>query len=164
MAVRESRNAIKIEQWRVSRVPINSAETLYAGDMLGWDPANKRATKITAATSGFRFMGVNEHDNPVLTAGALTSNPTLTYTNVVQKGLVEMIAAASETLYPFDLLTVDTDAQTVKKSGATTSNAVGMVDPSYGTAGKAVVAGSIVLMWLRIAEEYDVTANQSASN
>jgi len=153
MAVREKRNAIKIEGWRLSRVPIDPAGTIFQGDMLAWDVANRRATPIavSGAPSGATFIGVADHTNPVKTIGMLTSDLQETRMNVVQQGLVEMIAEATETYFPFDTLIVGSDAQTVKK-GAT--NSVGFVDPSVTAAGKAVTAGDLVLMWLKVADAY----------
>jgi len=153
MADREKRNANKIEGWRLSRVPINPAEEILQGDMLAWDVANRRATKITVsgAPSGATFIGVADHTNPVQTTGMLTTDTQETRMNVLQQGLVEMIAEASETYYPFDTLIVGNSPQHVKK-GAT--NSVGFVDPSVTAAGKAVAAGDYVLMWLKVADAY----------
>lgn len=153
MAIREARNAVKIEGWRLSRVPILAAAVIYAGDMLAWDVANKRAVTITVsgAPSGATFIGVADHTNPVQTVGMLTSDIGDIRMNVIQQGLVEMIAEATETYYPFDTLIVGNDAQSVKK-GAT--NSVGFVDPSVTTAGKAVTAGDLVLMWIKVPDAY----------
>jgi len=56
MATRESINRVKIEGWRVSRVPVNASEDIYQGDLLCWDSANKRATRLTTAASGANFV------------------------------------------------------------------------------------------------------------
>lgn len=150
---RDKRNASKIEGWRLSRVPINPAEEIYQGDMLAWDVSNRRATKITVsgAPSGATFIGVADHTNPVQSIGMLTSDLQDTRMNVLQQGLVEMIAEATETYYPFDTLIVGNSPQHVKK-GAT--NTVGFVDPSVTASGKAVVAGDYILMWLKVPDSY----------
>jgi len=157
MAVREKRNAIKIEGWRLSRVPIDKTETIFQGDMLAWVDATKLATKLTG-TSGAQFLGVSETSNPVETIGSPTflsdsANPRV---NVMQQGLVEMVAGESMTIYPFDRVTVGVDAQTVVKTGATAGNMVGLVDPSYGNAGRAVVAGDLVKFWISVPDLYRV--------
>jgi hypothetical protein len=153
MATREARNANKIEGWRLSRVPIDPTETIYQGDMLAWDTANRRATKITVsgAPSGATFVGVADHTNPVQTTGMLTSDTAESRMNVLQQGLVEMIAEATETYYPFDTLIVGNNAQSVKKGS---TNAVGFVDPSVAATGKAVTAGDYILMWLKVPDTY----------
>lgn len=151
MAVREKRNAIKIEGWRLSRVPIDKTETIFQGDMLAWVDATKLATKLTG-TSGAQFLGVSETSNPVETIGSPTflSDTQNARVNVMQQGLVEMIAGESMTIFPFDKLTSGVDAQTVLKTGAVSGNMVGLVDPAVGNAGKAVVAGDVVKMWLQV--------------
>lgn len=153
MAVRVARNAIKIEAWRLSRVPILSSAIIFQGDMLAWDTVGRTAVSIavSGAPSGATFLGVADHTNPVKTIGLLTSDIGDVRMNVVQQGLVEMIAEAAETYFPFDTLIVGADAQTVKK-GAT--NVIGFVDPSVGVNGKAVNPGDIVLLWLKVPDLY----------
>lgn len=150
---REARNANKIEGWRLSRVPIDPTEAIFQGDMLAWDVANRRATKIavSGAPSGATFVGVADHTNPVQTAGALTSDTQDTRMNVLQQGLVEMIAEASETYFPFDTLIVGNSPQHVKKGS---TNSVGFVDPAVTATGKSVTAGDYILMWLKVPDAY----------
>lgn len=152
MAVREARNAILIEDksGRVSQVAIDPTETIYQGDMLKWDAANHRATKMAAAADAATFLGVADHTNPQYTAGTLTSNYTIPYTNVVQSALVRQIAGKAETLHAFDTLEMVTDAQHVQKT-ATAANVVGVVDPGWATvAGKTVAIGDEVKLWLKV--------------
>jgi len=156
LAVREKRNAIKIEGWRVSRVPIDPTETILQGDMMAWVDATKLATKLTNAASGAQFCGVSDTSNPVETAGTLTSDSAQARVNLVQQGLVEMIAGETMTVYPFDLLTVGADSQTVIKTGATSGNKVGIGDTAYGASGKAVVAGDLVKVWVTVKDLYRV--------
>lgn len=156
MAVREKRNSVKIEGWRVSRVPIDQTETIYQGDMMAWVDATKTATKLTAAASGAQFCGVSETSNPVETVGSLTSDTAKPRINLLQQGLVEMIAGETMTVYPFDPLTVGADSQTVVKTGATSGNKVGLGDPAYGSGGKTFAAGDLVKLWITVKDAYRV--------
>lgn len=153
MASRERINRVKIEHWRLSRVPIDATETIYQGDLLVWSTALKLATKGTA-TSAASFLGMSDTTNPIETVGStrFLSDSSKAYVNVIQTGLVELIAGTSETIYPFDTLVVSSDAQTVVKGA---SNPIGIADPGWaGTAGKAVVAGDLVKFWLRVPQTY----------
>lgn len=153
---REARNAILIENrsGRVSQVPIDPTETILQGDMVFLDSG--LATKMTTAADAADFLGISDHTNPQATAGTLTSDFTKSYINVVQSGLVAMIAGASETLSAWEELEMVTDAQHVKSTG-TAARVVGVVDPGWaGAAGKAVVAGDLVKMWLKVPARYQV--------
>lgn len=121
--------------------------------MLAWDAVNRVAVPIavSGAPSGASFLGVADHTNPVQSIGMLTEDTGDTRMNVVQQGLVEMIAEANETYFPWDTLIVGNSPQHVKKGAA---NAVGFVDPSVGAAGKAVTNGDYVLMWLKVPDAY----------
>jgi len=154
---REARNAVKIEakSGRVSQVPIDPTETIYAGDLLKWDDTNHRATKMTASADGATFMGMSDHTNPQYTAGTLTSDYTKSYTNVVQLGLVSMIAGAAETLHAFNTVEMVTDAQHIRKT-VTAANVVGVIDPGWaGTGGKLVAIGDEVKIWLKVRSAYN---------
>jgi hypothetical protein len=151
MATRESINRIKIEHWRASRIPCNTAEDIYQGDLMCWDVTNKRATRLLAGSSGANFIGMSDTKNSMETAGSSTflSATTTNRLNIVQSGLVEVIWGATETLFPFDEVVADTtpDAQTVRKGS---TNPIGVVDPAVGTAGKAVTAGDLAKIWLQV--------------
>jgi len=154
--IREARNAILIENksGRVSQVPINIAETILQGDLMVLTAG--LATKATTAASGATFLGVSDHTNPQSSAGTLTTDYGKPYINIVQSGLVAMIAGASETLTGFQPLEVITDAQHVKSS-ATAANVVGIVDPGWaGPTGKAVVIGDLVKMWVHVPSKLQV--------
>lgn len=153
---REAINRIKIEQWRVSQIPVDSAETIYQGDLMVWDVANRRATKGTAASAG-TFCGMSDTTNPVASASATLADTASKRINLVQQGLVEVILGESVTLYPFDMVTIGADAQTVLKTGADANNMVGYVDPKVGAAGKAVVSGSLINIWLKVPAAYKVS-------
>lgn len=149
MASREIRNKVLIEVWRVSRVPCDPATTIYQGDLMCWDAASKTAQLGTAA-SGDKFLGMSDTTNPIETIGSTrfltdTQSPRL---NIVQKGLVEVVIKENTTIYPGDLVTLYGDAQGVKVSGASDSNAIGFVDFSYGAAGAVVTDGTLIKVWL----------------
>lgn len=161
MASRERINRVKIEGWRVSRVPIDPTETIFQGDLLVWSTGNKRAQKqanVSGWTEAATFVGMADHTNPVETAGStrFLSDQQSSTMNVVQFGLVEVIIGEAVTIYPFDKLTMGADAQTVLKTGATANNQVGYVDPAYGAAGKAVTSGTVIRMWLKVVDDYRV--------
>lgn len=161
MAVREKINRVKLEGWRVSRVPVDPAETIYQGDLLVWSSGSHIATKPTA-TSGWvdaaSFVGMAEKSNPVETAGSTSflSNPTSALMNVLQFGLVEVIMEEAVTVYPFDNVIMGADAQSVRKTGATNSNRCGIVDPAYGASGKACSAGDLIRIWLKVPDNQRV--------
>lgn len=150
MASREILNKVLIEVFRVSRVPCDPDETIYQGDLLVWDGDNKRATKAVS-TSGAEFLGMSDTTNPIETAGStrFLSDSKSARLNVVQKGLVEVICDENVTIYPGDWVKLDDNAQKVVKSGATSSNGIGIVDYSYGAAGKAVTTGTLIKIWLK---------------
>ena len=155
MATRERINRVKIEAWRVSRVPIDKTETIYQGDLLVWDVANRRATKAVSA-SGSTFVGMSDTSNPIETVGSTTylSDSQSPRVNVIQSGLVEVIWAANETIYPFDEVVIaSNDAQHCEVGS---SNPIGIVDPSYGAAGKVISSGDLVKIWLRVPDAYRV--------
>ena len=157
MATRESINRVKIEHWRVSRVPVNRAEDIYQGDLLAWDTGNKRATRGTVALAA-TFIGMSDTKVSIETAGSTSflSPTTSDRVNVIQSGLVELIWGVAETVYPFDEVAIDAinDAQVVRK-GAT--NPIGVVDPGYGSLGKSVVSGDLVKVWLQVrSNQYNV--------
>jgi environmental stress-induced protein Ves len=156
MANREARNAILIEakSGRISQIPIDPTETILQGDMMKWDAAQHRVTKMAAAADGALFVGVADHTNPQMSAGTLTADYTVAYTNIVQSALVRMIAGFAETLYGYDTVEFVTDAQHTKKT-ATGANVIGVVDPGWASvAGKTVAIGDEVKIWLKVPNTY----------
>lgn len=151
MAQRERINRVKIEKWRVSRIPIDPTETVFQGDAMAWNDATKLATKLTAAASGAQFMGLSETTNPMETAGStrFLTDPTEPRINVITEGLVELVAGEAMTAYPRDLVTLGADSQTVVKTGANSTNALGYIDPAYTAAGTSIALGALVRFWLR---------------
>lgn len=155
---REARNAIKIEHWRLSKVPILAATTVYQGDAMFWDSSSHVAAPFSAATSGGTFIGVADVTNPIPGIGQLSYPNYMRSTRVVvvQKGLVEMGVSAlgAGTLYPFDPVVFDGDAQHVKKAGSV-SAAHGFVDPSYGADGKEFAENDPILIWITVGAGYN---------
>ena len=149
MATRDMINRCLIEVFRVSRIPIDPAVTVYQGDLMVWDNAAKLAVLATAASAG-SFMGMSETTNPIETIGShrFLSDSACARINVIQKGLVELIIGEGVTVKPYHKVTVGANAQTVVVSGANAGNMVGYIDPSYGAAGKAVLSGDLVKVWL----------------
>lgn len=153
-AVREPINRVKIEHWRMSKVPIDKTVTVYQGDLMVWHDVLKVA-QPSAGASGDDFIGMSETTNPVESLGSSRFLSDVQYDkiNVIQRGLVEVIARFSATVYPFDKVYLDnTDAQSVTNSG---SNSVGFIDPTFcGSAGKAVVTGDLIRIWLTVPSAY----------
>jgi hypothetical protein len=153
MMVREALNRIKIEGWRLSRVPIDPTVTIYQGDCLCWSAAAAAAGLGTDA-SGASFLGLSETTTPVETRGSrrfLSDTPAIRAT-VIQAGLVELICEATHTWLPFDPVYIGvTDAQHVKHTGA---NIIGYVDPAVGPLGKACVLGDPIKFWLSVPKKY----------
>ncbi len=155
MSSRESINRGRVEGWALSRVPIDSTETIYQGDALIWNDSVHQATKAGSA-SGSQFIGISDTKNPVETAGSPTflsdtANPRV---KVIQQGLVEVIWDANETIYPFNTVVLGTTSAQHFKKGS--SNPVGIVDPAIGAAGKLVAVGDLVKIWLRVPDAYRV--------
>ena len=154
MASRESINRIKIEEFRASRVPVDPDVDFYQGDMLCWDETGRIAAPLNASASAGTFLGLAEGQNPHLAAGVLTTNPRVSRTNIIQEGLVEIIIDENVSLKPGDLLTPSgTSPQHVKRTGASTSNEVGVVADENdfdSAAGTPVTGGDLILMRLRV--------------
>lgn len=146
--VRSKRNAVKIESWRLSRIPTDPTADIYQGDMIAWSPNHGYAIGAPAA-SGASFIGVSDTSTKVATLGVLTADQQLTRVNAIQEGLCEFIVAAGGgTVKPFDPVYIGADAQTVALSG---SNSIGFVDPGFvGGGTKAVAAGDLILVWIKV--------------
>jgi len=150
--IREKRNSVKIEGWRLSKVPIAAANEVFQGDLMTWNASLKHARQASGSSGdAATFIGVAETTNPIPSTGVLLTELQDVKINILQQGLVEMIAGAAETYYPFDTITIGADAQTVRKSAG---GVIGIADPSVGAAGKALAAGDYVLLWLRVPDAY----------
>ena len=97
---------------------------------------------------------MSDTSNPIETVGSpsFLSDTQSPRVNVIQQGLVEVIWGVNETVYPFDEVQLHSTSPQHCMKGST--NPVGIVDPAYGAAGKAVVAGDIVRIWLRVPNAY----------
>lgn len=154
MAVRERINRVKIEHWRISKIPIDKTEIIYQGDLLVFDQFTKLATK-SAGLSGSNFIGMSDTTNPVETIGStrFLSDTQYAQVNVIQSGLVEVIAASAKTVRAFDPVYLSaTSAQHVAFTG---TGIIGYVDPGFaGVSGKAVSIGDLVKIWLAVPAAY----------
>lgn len=155
MSVRERINRVRIEGFRLSRVPIDATETIFQGDQMVWNDSLHLATKQTGA-SGSQFIGISDTTNPIETIGSsvLLSNPSSARINVIQQGLVEQLVGTTDngaTYRPFDTVIYEGDAQSVKKSA---SNPIAFVDPGWSGTGKVVATGDIVRLWLAVPAAY----------
>lgn len=148
--VRGKRNAVKIEHWRLSRVPVAANADIYQGDAVVWD-INAGVAIGAPSASGASFIGISDTSTKVPTLGVLTADQQVPRINVIQGGLVEMIAGAGATIKPFDPVYIGADAQTIAFSG---SNAIGYVDPGFAAGGKTVIAGDLVKIWLTVPAGY----------
>jgi hypothetical protein len=166
MSVRERINRVKIEKFRLSGVFIDPTVTIYQGDLVEYNTGTHVAQG--AAPSSVTVLGMSETTNPIGTLGSsqLLSDLTNSHINVIQQGLVELIAEESVTLFPFDLLRVgNTDAQHVAHNGANAANKCAIVDPKWATSsGKAVVTGSLIRCWLQIRPTYAVTGEAATAS
>lgn len=117
-------DALNRNQSRV-RLPVTTNLTVNAGDLVYWDGTNYTVTPLTSAGSvASNYLGI-----------ALQSNAGLIYPGdadavgvlVLVRGHVWMNTTAAETYNPFDDVTVGADSQTIVKSGATSTNRVGVV-------------------------------------
>lgn len=165
MAVRAALNYVKVERQdgRLSGVPIDKTVTIYQGDALAWNDSTHIAEP--AGPSATAFMGISETTNPVETAGSssLLSSMQHDKVGVIQDALVERIAEIAETLYPFDQMTVGSDAQKACKLWSTNATACYVVDPKWaGASGKTVAAGDLIRVWLKPRARWTTEAASAA--
>jgi hypothetical protein len=157
MSQRESTNRIKIEKFRISQVAVNSAEDIFQGDLMCWDAANRRATRLTSAiaASAANFIGMSDTKVLQESAGSTSflSPIAAPRVNIVQDALVEVCWGTTEQVFAFDTVVIGTDAQTCVKGA---SNPVGVVDPGFaGPSGYLATASGIpVKIWLRVPAIY----------
>lgn len=164
MASRTAINKVKIEKARLSGVPIDPTVTVYQGDAMEWDNSNKVA--IAAVPSSTAFIGISETTNPIETAGSpsLLGNQTNKFINVIQQGLVDMLADEAATLQPFQAVRIgNTSQQHVSSVTVTNGNKVGFVDPKWAVGGKAVVKGDAVPVWIQVRPLYSAQGAAAAT-
>lgn len=152
---------IKVEQNRLSGVPIDFTKTYNQGDMLKWDSTNKVAVPIDNAgadaasfAASAAFIGVAHDTQPITSLGQNLPTPRM---NVINLGLVEFTIDDNATYYAGDYVTIGGDAQKVKKTGASAQNSIGVVAgenffgvTSGAQVGKVAVQGTTkLLIWLK---------------
>ena len=149
-------NVVKVEQLRVSGVPIDFTKTYNSGDMLKWDSSNHVAIPVVAGDAGSTvaaaaFLGVGLDTQPITSLNQNLQEPRM---NVVTRGLVEFTVADGATYYPGDSVTFAADPQQVQKTGASSANAIAVCAPENffavatgTTTGKAATAGSTKMLF-----------------
>jgi hypothetical protein len=148
---------IKIEQARISRVPVNS--TVHLGDNLKWDPVNKVALSVVAGDAGSavaagNYLGVSLDENPI---NSLNQNLPFLQLNVCIKGMVLFTVDDNSSYYPGDEVTFGAGPQLVRHTGASGgfgigtvaaennfSNVAGVVQPIVAAAGVTQL-----LIWIK---------------
>ena len=124
-------NVVKVEQLRISGVPIDFTLAYNSGDMLKWDSTNHKAVPVVAgdqasSTAAAAFIGVAVDTQPVTSLNQNLQEPRM---SVVTRGLCEFTVADSATYYPGDYVTFATDPQQIQKTAASSANAIGVVAP-----------------------------------
>src|SRR5713101_2550340 len=121
-------NNVKVEQLRVSRVPINpSNPAINLGDNVKWDATNHVALAVVAADaagSSASYIGVSQDTQPI---ASLKQDLPFNQINVVVKGLVEFTVDDAATYYPGDLVCFGAGPQLVRKTTASAANSIGVV-------------------------------------
>jgi len=150
------RNVVKVEQLRVSGVPVNLATTFNSGDLMIWQPGYCTVRPATAsdagsASSAANFVGVSNDTNPIANLG---QNLPVARIAIITRGLVQMNVGDLATYFPGDLVTFGNDPQTVTKSGASSGNYIGIVaaENFFSVTGGAVVglaAPATILIYLK---------------
>ena len=155
----EPRNLVKVEQLRVSGVPIDVVDSFNQGDLMKWDSTNHVVHPVVAGDEGSAavaatVVGVAHDTQPITSLKQDLDPPRI---NIVTRGLVEFTAQDAATYFPGDLVTLGDGAQTIKKTGASAANAIGVVasenffDVTSGAAdGIVAVAGvTKILIYLK---------------
>jgi hypothetical protein len=124
-------NVVKVEQLRVSGVPIDFGKTYNSGDMLKWDSSNHVAIPVVSGdaastVAAAAFLGIAIDTQPIT---SLNQNLPAPRMSVVTRGLVELVVADSATYYPGDYVTFAADPQQVKKTSASAANAIAVCAP-----------------------------------
>ncbi len=148
-------NKIKVEQVRLTKVPVDVTKTIYPGYWLKWDSANKYAQPTVSgdaanATTGAALIGVANDQQPIASLGG---NLPFGQMNVIHRGLVEFTADDNAVYYPGDAVCVGSVADRVKKTGASGGAIAGYVsttnhfDSSAGApTGITAVSGTTKLL------------------
>lgn len=124
-------NNVRVEQLRISRVPINPANTINLGDNLKWDGTNRVATPVVAgdaasATAAAAYLGVAQDAEPIT---SLNQNLPFNQMNVVTKGLVEFTCDDNATYLPGDAVTFGAGPQLIRHTANSGTAVIGYVAP-----------------------------------
>jgi len=124
---------VKVEQLRVSRVPIvgNGTKTYNLGDNLKWDTVNNLAVPVVAsdassAASALLYIGVALDQQPI---NSLNQNLPFNQMNVLVKGLVEFTCDDNATYNPGDAVTFGAGPQLIRHTAASGTAVIGYVAP-----------------------------------
>jgi hypothetical protein len=122
-------NVPKVEQLRISRVPVDVSKTYNVGDWLKWDDTNKVAqpTEVGDAASAAvaaLILGVALDSQPIT---SLNQNLPFQVMNVMTKGLMEFTVDDNATYYPGDAVTLGAGPSLVRHTAASGSAIVGYV-------------------------------------
>jgi len=124
-------NPVKVEQLRISRVPIAVASTYHLGDNVKWDDTNHVAVPIGAsdaanATSAAAYLGVALDSQPIT---SLNQNLPFQVMNVLTKGLVEFTCDDNATYNPGDAVTFGAGPQLIRHTANSGTAVIGFVAP-----------------------------------
>src|SRR6266699_1193021 len=122
-------NVPKVEQLRVSRVPIDVSKTYNVGDWLKWDATNHIVVPTVAgdaasATVAALILGVALDSQPIT---SLKQDLAFQVMNVLVKGLMEFTVDDNATYYPGDAVTLGAGPTLVRHTAASGSAVVGYV-------------------------------------
>ena len=150
------KNTIKVETLRTSRGPFDLTKTFTPGDMIKWVGGSNWAAPVVPGTdegdttAAAAFIGVANDQQPINELG--TDLP-FGQCTIVSRGLVEFTADDNSTYYPGDYVTIGSGIQKVKKTAASSANAIGVVAPENhfdvsggSNAGIVAVSGTTKLL------------------
>lgn len=107
---------VKIEQMRISNVPVNGSDTIHLGDNLKWDATNHCARPVVAgdaasAAAATNFIGVSLDSQPIV---SLNENLPFLRVNICIKGMVQYTVDDNATYYPGDYVTFGAGPQLIR--------------------------------------------------
>jgi len=120
---------VKVEQLRISRVPIDVTKTYNLGDNLKWDPVHSLAVPVVAgdaasASAAYYYIGVALDQQPIY---SLNENLPFAQMNVLVKGLVQFTVDDNSTYYPGSPVTFGAGPQLVRLCSQSGSTVIGVV-------------------------------------
>lgn len=137
---------VKVEQLRISRVPINFANTINLGDNLKWDAVNHIALSVVAgdaasATTAAIYLGVSLDQQPI---NSLNQNLPFPQINVMVKGMAQFTVDDNATYYPGDAVTFGAGPQLIRHTAASGTAVIGYVAAEQDGFGFTVTSGASV--------------------